>query len=485
MQALMHALIRIIRAEAGRSGRLPVLVFAWLLTAAACQPSMDTRTVFLINTLIEADRDLILSRPQLVAQKYEQMAAGLQPFLRGTATVYYRDLSRYQGMNASLAHGAGAEQTQLYGDAHLENLGVTRDDSGPLFDVVDFDATLPGPFAWDVRRAMLALRVALSVAEQPDDAAEAASAALAQSYAQAVVAVPDVGPPPPIRETSQAAGAIVTELIAAGRERYEEKEELSQYTELRGGRRVLARSDELIDMPEPYRSELSSWLASYRQSRHRGPGQPAQFEVLDAVQRLGAGIASWPNLRFWVLVRGDEPADAATSQGMEWLLEFKEQRDPPQPIAWLGRGPLGTNGQRVFVGTRCLLSSPSSEPDLGYVVASGVSLQVRRVLRGRRDLDVLRLAERIRSGRYGADAVRALATTIGGLLASGHARCGDAQAISQALGGRAAAPQLDEFVTDNQLAVQDELRRLRRDLQRFREARDRLGPLLGAWPYPI
>lgn len=463
---------------------LPVLLFTWLAGAASCQPSIDTRTVYLINTMIDVDRDLIQSRPRLVAQKYEQMASGLQPFLRGTAAVYYRDISRYQGRLASLAHGTGAEQTQLYGDVHLENLGVALDESGPLFDVIDFDATLPGPFAWDVRRAMLALRVALSVAEQPDEASDAASAALALSYAQAIAAAPSAGPPPPIRESSPMVGAIVTELLADGRERYAQKEELSRYTELRDGRRVLRRSDELIDMPEPYRSELSSWMASYRQSRHRGPGRSPQFEVLDAAQRLGAGIASWPNLRFWVLVRGEEPAGAAASQGAEWLLEFKEQRDPPQPIVWLGRGPLGTNGQRVFVGTRCLLASPGSEADLGYVVAGGVSLQVRRVLRGRRDLDVLRLAERLKSGRYGADSAIALATTIGGLLASGHARCGDAEAIGQALGGRAAAPQFIEFVTEIQRAVQDDLRRLRRDLQRFREAREQLGPLLGAWPYP-
>lgn len=483
MRAAIDDAFRKWQVGAGGPCLLPAVLFTWILAAAGCQPSMDTRTVYLINTLIDVDRDLIQSRPLLVAQKYEQMAAGLQPFLRGTATVYYRDLSRYQGMRASLPHGSGAEQTQLYGDVHLENLGVTLDERGPMFDVVDFDATLPGPFAWDVRRAMLALRVALSMAEQPDEAAEAASAALALGYAQAIAATPTAGPPPAIRETSQAAGAIVTELVAEGRERYEQKEELSRYTELRDGQRVLRRSEELIDMPEPYRSELASWLATYRQSRHRGKGQATQFDVLDAVQRLGAGIASWPNLRFWVLVRGDEPPNATASDGQEWLLEFKEQRDPPQPIVWLGRGPLGTNAQRVVAGTRCLLSSPSSEPDLGYVVAGSVSLQVRRVLRGRRDLDVLRLAERLKSGRYGTDAVHALATTIGGLLASGHARCGDADAIAQALGGSAAAPQFVDFVTDNQQAVQDDLRRLLRDLQRFRLAREQLGPLLGAWPY--
>lgn len=459
----------------------------WLLTlstVAACQPSVDTRTAFLLNTLIDTDRDLLAMRPQQVAEKYEQMASGLQPFLRGTATVYYRDLSRYQDARASLPHGPGAEQTQLYGDVHLENLGVTRDDQGPLFDVVDFDATLPGPFAWDVRRAALALRTALSIAEQPVDVLDTACAALVQSYTQTMAMAATVGVPDVVRETSQSAGGIVTDLIADGRKRYDAKEELSQYTELRDGKRVLKRTDELIDMPERDRAELASWMQSYRQSRFRGPGSVAQFDVLDAVQRLGAGVASWPNLRFWVLVRGDEPINSVESHEGEWLLEFKEERDPPQPVVWLGRGPLGSNGPRVFAGTRCLLASPGSEPDLGYVVAGSVSLQVRRVLRGRRDLDVLKLAERLQSGRYQPTDVRALAATVGQLVASGHARCGDAAAIARSLGEASDGSDGSAWGTDPVQAARDDLHRLRRDFQLFRAARERLGPLLGAWPYP-
>lgn len=463
-----------------RCGSLwPWLVVSFL-AGLGCQPSLDTRTVFLLNTLIDSDRDLLSTRPQLVAQKYELMTSGLQPFLRGTAVAYYRDISRYQDDRASLPHGEGAEQTQLYGDVHLENIGVTFDSGGALLDVIDFDATLPGPFAWDLRRAQLALQVALSVAETPGETMAAASDALARAYARTLATAIAGKPMPPVREGTGAAGAIVTELLADGRKRFENKEELTQYTEVRDGRRVLHRSDDLIDMPEPYASQLRQWIDLYRATRYRGRGEPGQFVVLDAVQRLGAGVASWPNLRFWVLLRGDEPADAGESQGGEWLLEFKEERDPPQPTQWLGRGPLGSNGQRVYAGTRCLLSSPDSEPDLGYVSVGSLSLQVRRVLRGRRDLDVLKLADRLRGGRYAAADVVALASTMGGLLASGHARCGQAQAVLRALGGTLTAPDAPDFVADSQQAAAADLHCLRRDFALFRDAHQRLGPLLGA-----
>ena len=109
-------------------------------------------------------------RPGLVAQKYAAMAEGPQPFLRGTAGLFYRDVGRYRGPQSAVAHGDGGEAVQLYGDPHLENIGAVVDDAGMLLDGVDFDASIAGPFAWDVRRAALGLRTALSLGAF-DDAA--------------------------------------------------------------------------------------------------------------------------------------------------------------------------------------------------------------------------------------------------------------------------------------------------------------------------
>jgi uncharacterized protein (DUF2252 family) len=44
-------------------------------------------------------------------------------------------------------------QTQLCGDAHLSNFGAYASPERRLvFDINDFDETLPGPFEWDVKR---------------------------------------------------------------------------------------------------------------------------------------------------------------------------------------------------------------------------------------------------------------------------------------------------------------------------------------------
>jgi hypothetical protein len=59
---------------------------------------------------------------------------------------------------------AAGLQVQLCGDAHLSNLGAFASPERKLvFDVNDFDETLPGPFEWDVKR----LAASFSVAARP------------------------------------------------------------------------------------------------------------------------------------------------------------------------------------------------------------------------------------------------------------------------------------------------------------------------------
>ena len=80
------------------------------------------------------------------------MAASPFAFFRGAAAV----------MAADLAH---EDQTgldvQLCGDAHLVNFGgFASPERDMIFDVNDFDETIPGPFEWDLKRLAASLEVA-------------------------------------------------------------------------------------------------------------------------------------------------------------------------------------------------------------------------------------------------------------------------------------------------------------------------------------
>jgi Uncharacterized protein conserved in bacteria (DUF2252) len=90
--------------------------------------------------------------PELVPIRYGRMAASAFAFFRGSAAV----------MAADLAH---VEQTglevQLCGDAHLSNFGgFASPERDLIFDVNDFDETVPGPFEWDVKRLAASLEIA-------------------------------------------------------------------------------------------------------------------------------------------------------------------------------------------------------------------------------------------------------------------------------------------------------------------------------------
>ncbi|MEV7672120.1 MULTISPECIES: DUF2252 domain-containing protein [unclassified Streptomyces] len=90
--------------------------------------------------------------PDLVPLRYGRMAASPFAFLRGAAAVMAADLGAQPGTGLTV---------QLCGDAHLLNFGVyASPERTLLFDVNDFDETLPGPFEWDVKRLAASITVA-------------------------------------------------------------------------------------------------------------------------------------------------------------------------------------------------------------------------------------------------------------------------------------------------------------------------------------
>jgi uncharacterized protein (DUF2252 family) len=106
--------------------------------------------------------------PDLTCIRYERMAASPFGFFRGSACVMAYDLS--------LGPNTGME-AQLCGDAHVQNLGAFEGIDGRLiFDINDFDETLPGPFEWDLKRMatsiLLAGRQARIKSSTVDEAAE-------------------------------------------------------------------------------------------------------------------------------------------------------------------------------------------------------------------------------------------------------------------------------------------------------------------------
>jgi uncharacterized protein (DUF2252 family) len=109
-------------------------------------------------TSLRADPVELLQRqgPSRVAEllpiRYGRMVSSSFAFYRGAALVMAADLATTP--NSGL-------RVQLCGDAHLSNFGFYASPERHLvFDLNDFDETLPGPFEWDVKRLAASLEIA-------------------------------------------------------------------------------------------------------------------------------------------------------------------------------------------------------------------------------------------------------------------------------------------------------------------------------------
>jgi uncharacterized protein (DUF2252 family) len=82
--------------------------------------------------------------PMLVPIRYGRMLASPFTFYRGAALVMASDLAGTPVSGVTV---------QLCGDAHLSNFGLFgTPERQMIFDINDFDETLPGPWEWDVKR---------------------------------------------------------------------------------------------------------------------------------------------------------------------------------------------------------------------------------------------------------------------------------------------------------------------------------------------
>ncbi|MGZ6693559.1 MAG: DUF2252 domain-containing protein, partial [Solirubrobacteraceae bacterium] len=90
--------------------------------------------------------------PELVPIRYGRMLVSPFTFYRGAALIMAQDLAGTPRSGLTV---------QCCGDAHLSNFGVFASPERKLvFDVNDFDETLPGPWEWDVKRLAVSMLIA-------------------------------------------------------------------------------------------------------------------------------------------------------------------------------------------------------------------------------------------------------------------------------------------------------------------------------------
>ncbi len=116
--------------------------------------------------------------PELVPIRYGRMGVSPFTFYRGAAYLMAADLERSPRTGLDV---------QLCGDAHLSNFGAfAAPDRRLVFDVNDFDETLPGPFEWDLKRLVASFAVAGRDLGFPRDQRRGVDLTVTRAYREAI-----------------------------------------------------------------------------------------------------------------------------------------------------------------------------------------------------------------------------------------------------------------------------------------------------------
>src|SRR3984885_10812049 len=137
-----------------------------------------------VAILAESDPERV---PELVPERYKRMMVNSFAFLRGAAAVMATDLAGQPMVGLPVQAG---------GDSHLMNFGafVTPEDN-ILFDVNDFDETLPGvDFTVDLKRLAASVAVAATAAAMSSKQARSLAASAVTDYREHMFALMELSP---------------------------------------------------------------------------------------------------------------------------------------------------------------------------------------------------------------------------------------------------------------------------------------------------
>ena len=377
--------------------------------------------------------------PELVPIRHGRMFVSPFTFYRGAALLMAADLESTprSGINV-----------QLCGDAHLSNFGVFGSPERKLlFDINDFDETLPGPWEWDVKRLAASMEVAgrdlgFAAGDRRDIVTACAGQYRVQMRASAAMNTLDAWydhlDADRIMEWIQGevgAGRLgkreateATEDIAKARTRDHLRVASKRTGEVDGELRIVADPPLIVPIEdlagpgtssEEIEKSIRRLLQSYRRTlgRHHHPVE--EFEYVHAARKV-VGVGSVGMQATILLMVGRDNSDVLFLQAKEAQASVLER--------FVGASELANHAHRVVVGQR--LMQAASDFFLGW-------LRVKDLDGRERDYYVRQLHDwkgGVEVETFRVAGARLYGRLCGATLARAHARWGDRLAIASYLG---------------------------------------------------
>jgi uncharacterized protein (DUF2252 family) len=360
-------------------------------------------------------------------------------FFRGAAYLMASDLAE--------APRTGL-RTQLCGDAHLSNFGAfASPDRRLVFDINDFDETLPGPFEWDLKRLVASFAVAGRDRRFDAKQRQTINRAVTQAYRKAMKGFAGM-------DTLELwyARIEMDEILQVFRQQPGKKQRkqadrdvakartkdslkaFSKLTQLVDGEPrivseppLIVAAEELVQPGEQggLDEHVNGLIRSYWETL---PGDRRllleRFRYVHSARKV-VGVGSVGTRAWIVLLLGRDESDPLFLQAKEAEASVLEP--------FLGKSAFSQHGQRVVEGQR--LTQAASDIMLGWLRVTDLDgverdYYVRQLWDSKGSADVETM---------NAKSLRMYAQLCGAVLAKSHARSGDAIAIASYLGGSDAA----------------------------------------------
>jgi uncharacterized protein (DUF2252 family) len=390
--------------------------------------------------------------PELVPIRYGRMMVSPFTFYRGAAYVMASDLA---------STPRSGFRVQACGDAHLSNFGIFASPERDLmFDMNDFDETLPAPWEWDVKR--LATSFVVAGRDRGFDAGmrRAHVLTLVRKYRESMrqfakmrnldvwyakLDVEALLERLRIDDPKMAARSEKRLVKIRAKDNTRAFEKLTVSTS--GEPRIVSDPPLIVPLsdlfPEMERQQLFEDLRSIvRQYRRSLPGERRRllesYRLVDAARKV-VGVGSVGTRAHVALMLGRDEADPL-------FLQFKEAQDSVlAPFA--GRSQFKNQGQRVVEGQR--LMQATSDILLGWVRVPGLDgvdreYYVRQLWDAKGSVDTATMLP---------EGYDVYAQMCGWTLARAHARSGDRIAIAAYLGKR---DTFDQAIADFSEAYADQ-----------------------------
>jgi len=373
-----------------------------------------------VDMVIQSSKDRI---PELIRIRYGRMMVSPFTFYRGTANIMAGDLA------STPATGIRA---QLCGDCHLLNLGgFATPERRLIFDMNDFDETLPGPWEWDVKRLAASFTMAcrsngFSKSDQRD-----AAQTCAQSYREHMTEYADARALDvwyTALDTSKVMASLGDKVARARLRQRIEKQKARTVTEhdfptlaeAKGGRYVIKDNPPLIYHHQllnltKNQDNIRRAFARYRETL---PDDRKvlldRYQLIDvALKVVGVGSVGTMCAIALLMAANDDPV----------FIQIKEA-GPSVLEPYAGKSRYSNHGERVVVGQRLMQSS--SDIFLGWTHSeTGRHFYLRQL----RDMKMKALVE-----VFNPKTMVDYAMLCGWTLARGHAKSGDAAMIAGYLG---------------------------------------------------